>query len=171
MIGLLVPITDSASGGPAVTVQARGTFYQMIPMALGSPRQGWRPFEWGAGLLLREGISVSQLRATALLRQPGDADQWLPVKFAPAGAYSLVIAVNSAVQVAHVRILGPDNRLVRECSGPTRLETELQCRWDGRDKDSRNIPAGSYRLVARAADGGGALLNVSLRHDPTWLAR
>lgn len=151
---------------PAVTVQARGGDYQMTPLRLGSPRQGWRAFEWGAGLLQRENISPSQLRATAFLRQPGDADQWLPVKFTPAGVYSLVIASNGALPVANVRILGPGSRLVQECSGPTRLETELLCRWDGR-KD----PAGTYRLVARSADGGGALLNVSLRHDPRWLAR
>jgi hypothetical protein len=151
---------------PAVTVQARGGDYQMTPLRLGSPRQGWRTFEWGAGLIQRETISPSQLRATALLRQPGDADQWLPVKFNPAGVYSLVIASHGALPVANVRILGPGSRLVLECSGPTRLESELLCRWDGR-KD----PAGTYRLVARSADGGGALLNVSLRHDPRWLVR
>jgi hypothetical protein len=117
-------------------------------------------------LIQRETISPSQLRATALLRQPGDVDQWLPVKFTPAGGYSLVIASNGALPVANVRILGPGSRLVLECSGPTRLESELLCRWDGR-KD----PAGTYRLVARSADGGGALLNVSLRHDPRWLVR
>ena len=151
---------------PAVMVQARGGDYQMTPLRLGSPRQGWRAFEWGAGLIQRENISPSQLRATALLRQPGDVDQWLPVKFTPAGVYSLVIASNGALPLANVRIIGPGNRLVQECSGHTRLETELLCRWDGR-KD----PAGTYRLVARSADGGGAPLNVSLHHDPRWLSR
>ena len=151
---------------PAVMVQARGGDYQMTPLRLGSPRQGWRTFEWGAGLIQREQISASQLRATALLRQPGDADQWIPVKFTPAGGYSLVIASNGALPVANVRIIGPGNRLVQECSGPTRLETELLCNWDG-----RNEPAGTYFLVARSAEGRGNLLNVSLRHDPRWLAR
>ena len=56
---------------PAVTVQAGGGDYQMTPLRLGSPRRGWRAFEWGAGLILRENISASELRATALLRQPG----------------------------------------------------------------------------------------------------
>jgi hypothetical protein len=163
VLRLLVP---SVLGQPAVTLQARGREYQMTPLRLGNPHQGWLPFEWGAGLIQRENISASQLRATALLRQPGDADQWLPVKFTPAGVYSLVIASNGTLPVANVRILGPGNRLVQECSGPTRLEGELLCRWDGR-KD----PAGTYRLVARSADGGGALLNVSLRHDPRWLVR
>jgi hypothetical protein len=151
---------------PAVSVQALGGDYQMTPLRLGSPRQGWRAFEWGAGLIQREQISASQLRATALMRQPGDADQWLPVKFTPAGVYSLVIASNGALPVATVRILGPGSRVVKECSGPTRLETELLCRWDG-----RNDPAGTYRLVARSSEGGGALLNVTLRHDPRWLTR
>jgi hypothetical protein len=151
---------------PAVTVQARGGEYQMTTLRLGSPRQGWRAFEWGAGLILRENISPRQLRATALLLQPGDVDQWLPVKFTGAGDYSLVIASNGALPVANVRILGPGRRLVKECSGRTRLETELLCRWDG-----RNDPAGTYRLVARSAEGGGELLNVSLRHDPRWLTR
>lgn len=32
-------------------------------------------------------------------------------------------------------------------------------------------PAGVYSLVARAADGGGALLNVTLRDAPRWLSR
>ena len=151
---------------PAVTVQARGGDYQMTPLRLGSPRQGWRTFEWGAGLIQRENISSSQLRATALLRQPGDADQWLPVKFTPAGGYSLVIASNGTLPLANVRILGPGKRLVQECSGPTLLETELLCNWDG-----RNEPAGTYFLVARSAEGRGNLLNVSLRHDPRWLSR
>lgn len=160
---LLVP---ADSGSPAVTVQALGGEYLMTPLRLGGPRQGWRAFEWGAGLIQRENITASQLRATALLSQPGDADQWLPVKFSPAGVYSLVIASNGALPVATVRILGPGSRLVKECSGPTRLESELVCRWDGRKE-----PAGTYRLVARSAEGGGALLNVSLRHDPSWLTR
>jgi hypothetical protein len=160
---LLVP---AGQNSPAVSVQALGGEYQMTPLRLGSPRQGWRPFEWGAGLIQRENISGRQLRATAQLSQPGDVDQWLPVKFAPAGFYSLVIASNGTLPVAHVRILGPGSRLVQECSGPTRLESELLCRWDG-----RNLPAGTYRLVARSAEGGGALLNVSLRHDPSWLTR
>jgi hypothetical protein len=153
-------------GFPAVTVQARGGDYQMTPLRLGSPHQGWRSFAWGSGVIKREGIQPIELRATALLRQPGDADQWLPVKFTRAGVYSLVIASNGALPVANVRILGPGSRLVKECSGPTQLETELLCRWDG-----RNDPAGTYRLVARSAEGGGALLNVSLRHDPRWLTR
>ena len=160
---LLVP---AGQGSAAVTVQALGGEYQMTPLRLGSPHKGWRPFEWGAGLIRRENISASQLRATALLSQPGNADQWLPVKFSPAGSYSLVIASNGALPVAHVRILGPGSRLVQECSGPTRLESELLCRWDG-----RNVPAGTYRLVARSAEGGGTLLNVSLRHNPDWLTR
>ena len=151
---------------PAVSVQALGGDYQMTPLRLSSPRQGWRAFEWGAGLIQREQIGASQLRATALLSPPGDADQWLPVKFTAAGVYSLVIASNGSLPVATVRILGPGRRLVKECSGPTRLETELHCRWDG-----RNDPAGLYRLVARSAEGGGELLNVSLRHDPSWLSR
>ncbi|MFN9622265.1 MAG: hypothetical protein ACK587_05455 [Cyanobacteriota bacterium] len=163
VIRLQVPAGLEAT---VVTVQARGGDYQMTPLRLGSPRQGWRAFEWGAGLILRENISPSQLRATALLRQPGDADQWLPVKFTPAGVYSLVIASNGALPVANVRILGPGKRLVQECSGPTRLETELLCNWDG-----RNEPAGTYILVARSAEGRGNLLNVSLRHDPRWLSR
>jgi hypothetical protein len=32
---------------------------------------------------------------------------------------------------------------VRECSGSTRVETELPCRWEARDR-----PAGKYRLIA-----------------------
>jgi len=151
---------------PAVTVQARGGAYQMTPLRMSNPSEGWRVFEWGAGLIQLESISPSQLRATALLRQPGDADQWLPVKFSSAGVYSLVIASNGALPVATVRILGPGDRLVKECSRATRLETELPCRWD-----ARTTPAGTYRLVARPAEGDGALLNVSLRHDPRWLMR
>lgn len=165
-IALMVPAGASGPDGPMVTVRARGSDYQMIPLQLGSSRQGWRPFAWGTGLLQREGIGIGQLRATALLRQPGDADLWVPVKFASAGAYTLVIASNGALPVANVRIFGPGSRLVQECSGPTQLETELLCRWDG-----RNVPAGTYRLVASSAQGGSALLNVSLRHDPSWLKR
>jgi hypothetical protein len=160
---LLVP---AELGSPVVTAQALGGEYQMTPLRLGTPRQGWRPFEWGAGLIQRERISATQLRATAMLSQAGEADQWLPVKFSPAGAYSLVISSNGALPVANVRILGPGSRLVKECSGPTRLESELFCRWD-----ARNLPPGTYQLVARSAEGGGALLNVSLRHNPSWLTR
>jgi hypothetical protein len=163
MYRLLVPAGPKT---PDVKVKALGSDYQMTPLRLGTPRQGWRPFEWGAGLIQRERISASQLRATALLIQPDGAYQGLPVKFSPAGAYSLVIASNASLPVANVRILGPGSRLVKECSGPTRLESELVCRWD-----ARNLPAGTYRLVARSAEGGGALLNVSLRHNPSWLTR
>lgn len=166
VLSLQVPAAAAGQDDPAVTVQARGGSYQMTPLRLGRARTGWRAFEWGAGVIKREAISANQLRATALLRQPGDADQWLPVKFAPAGAYNLVIASNGALPVASVRILGPDGRLERECSGPTRLETELPCRWEARDR-----PAGIYRLIARSAEGGSPLLNVSLRHDPSWLKR
>jgi len=164
VLGLQVPAAAASQDDPAVTVQARGGDYQMTPLRLGSARTGWRSFEWGAGVIRREGIDPSKLRSTALLRQPGEADQWLPVKFAPAAAYNLVITSNGAQPVASVRILGPGNRLVRECSGPTRVETELPCRWEARDR-----PAGTYRLIARSAESGSPLLNVSLRHDPSWL--
>jgi hypothetical protein len=121
---------------------------------------------WGAAVIQREEIRVNQLRAIALLRQPGDADQRLPVKFAPAGEYNLVIASNASVPVATVRIVDADNLLVRECLVPPRLETELPCRWEARDR-----PAGNYRLIVHSAEGNKTLLNVSLRHDPRWLAR
>lgn len=169
VFSLQVPATPADQGEPSVTVQARGGEYQMTPLRLGSPQQGWRGFVWGAGLLQQEGISPNQLRATALLSQMGSADQWLPVKFSPAGAYSLVIASNGAQPLANVRILSSDKRLVHECSGPTRLETELVCRWNGRDREGRMSPAGRYLLIARPAEGGSSALNVSLRHDPRWL--
>jgi hypothetical protein len=166
VLSLQVPAPGADQDVPAVTVQARGGKYLMTPLRLGTAHQGWRSFSWGSGVIKREGIQPIELRATALLRQPGDADQWLPVKFTTADVYSLVIASNGALPVANVRILGPGRRFVKECSGPTRLETELLCRWDG-----RNDPAGIYRLVARSAEGGGELLNMSLRHDPRWLSR
>ena len=169
VLSLQVPAIPAGQGDPSVTVQARGGDYQMTPLRLGNPQQGWRDFVWGAGLLQQEGISATQLRATALLSQSGSADQWLPVKFAPAGAYSLVIASNGAQPLANVRILGSDRRLVHECTGPTRLETELVCRWNGRDREGRISPAGRYLLIARPAEGGNSALNVSLRHDPRWL--
>jgi hypothetical protein len=149
-----------------VTVQARGGEYQMTPLNFGSPRQGWREFIWAAGLIRREAITPSELRATAFLQQPGEATQWVPVRFAPSVTYSLVIASNGSQPLAYVRILGPGDRLVKECSGPTRLEGELFCQWDG-----RRHPAGSYRLEARAAGSGAGPLNLSLRHDPSWLTR
>jgi hypothetical protein len=163
---LLVPAIGSARQMPELKVQARGGEYQMIPLQLGLPRQGWRDFIWSAGLIRREAIHPRELRATAQIHQPGEATQWLPVRFSPATTYSLVIASNAPQPVAYVRILGPGDRPVKECSGPTRLEGELLCQWDGRRQ-----PAGSYRLEVRAATGEAGSLNVSLRHDPSWLSR
>jgi hypothetical protein len=151
---------------PDVILQARGGEYQMIPLQMGSSLQGWREFIWGAGVIQRERINPTELRATAILQQPGEAKQWVPVRFAPSAAYSLVVASNGSQSVAYVRIFGPGDRLVKECSGPTQLDGELLCQWD-----SRRNPAGNYRLEARAVGSGAGSLNVSLRHDPSWLTR
>ena len=161
---LWVPISTVYLPHLNVRVQARRGHYLMEPLQFGSAQEGWKTFTWGTAVIRREQIREDQLRATALLRQPGDADQWLPVKFAPANAYNLVIASNAALRVDFVRIVDSNDQLVRECSGPTRLETELPCRWDARDR-----PAGTYRLIIRSADSGNPLLNVSLRHNPSWL--
>jgi hypothetical protein len=166
--GLLFTLQVPARGlsQPDITLQTRGGEYQMIPLQLGISIQGWREFIWGAGVIQRERITPSELRATARLQQPGEANKWLPVWFAPSATYSLVVASNGSLPLAYVRIFGPGDRLVKECSGPTRLDGELLCQWDGR----RN-PVGNYRLEARVAGSGAGSLNVSLRHDPSWLTR
>lgn len=165
VIGLQVPAGSASQKEPAVTVQANGGDYKMTPLGLASPRAGWRSFYWGAGVIRRENISLSQLHATALISQSGQAHQKLPVKFAPAGAYNLAITTNGAQRVAYVRIVNSNNQLVSDCAGSTRLERELHCRWE-----ARNRPAGSYRLIARSTEGG-TLLNENLLHDPSWLGR
>ncbi len=161
---LQIPVSNSGLPDPDVIVKAVNSTYLMTPLRLGPARLGWKSFAWGGGVIRREKIASTDLRATALTGRTGDQDQRLPVKFAPARAYNLVITSNGPLPVAYVRILGPGSRLIKECSGTTLLETELLCRWDG-----RNDPAGTYLLVARSADSGNTLLNVSLRHDPSWL--
>lgn len=168
VFNLQVPETPNVQVEPSVLVQARSGDYKMKPLRLGRPVQGWREFFWGAELLLQEEINTKQLRATAVLSPPGSADEWLPVKFTAAGAYNLVIASNAPQLVATIRILSMDKRLVHECSGPTRLEAEFICLWNGRDRNGRISPAGRFFLIVRPA-GGGRGLNVSLRHDPRWL--
>jgi hypothetical protein len=136
----------------------------MEPIRLDRARKGWNSFTWGADVIRREKISPEQLRATAVITQPGDEDRWLPVKFAPAAVYTLVIASNGSLPVGYVAIVGPGRQVLKRCSGPFRIESELHCRWD-----ARKVPAGTYELVAESSKYEQTLLNVSVRHDPTWL--
>jgi len=160
-------VPDEPGSDPLnVKVKARRGVYQMTPFRLGESRKGWTPFEWGVGMLSRYGIRSDELRATARLSKSGGEVQWLPVRFAPANSYSLVISGDSGLALAHVRIVGPDKKLVKECSGPIQLDGDLLCTWDG-----RNNSAGIYSLIAPHANDPAKQLNLSLRHNPKWLER
>jgi len=164
VFSLQVPVSSADRREPAVKVHAWHGNYLMEPIRLNQSNKGWRSFIWSAGVISRERISPEQLRATAQITQPGDEDQWLPVKFAPSAIYTLVIASNGSLPVDYVFIVGPGRQVVKRCSGPFRIESELRCLWD-----ARSVPAGTYELVAQSSDVGQTLLNVSLRHDPRWL--
>jgi hypothetical protein len=150
---------------PKVAVEAWKANYRMEPLRLAAPKQGWSEFSWAETVIQGERIPYHQLRATALLRPPGDANQWLPVRFAPASSYSLVISSNGSLPIANVRIVRPDNQTVAQCTVPIRLDQDLLCSWKAAD-----LPAGPYLLRARDKNGR-TVLNETLRHDPRWLSR
>jgi hypothetical protein len=162
---LQIPVGPPGLPEPVVAVKAWKGNYRMEPLRLGAADQGWKAFSWGAAVIQGQRIPSQQLRATALLRSPGDADQWLPVRFAPASSYSLVISSNGSLPIASVRIVTPDNKKVEECSGPTRMDQDLLCTWKAAD-----LPRGTYLLRARD-ENGRMVLNETLLHDPRWLRR
>jgi hypothetical protein len=167
-IGFSVP-DESGSDPLRVKVLNRNGSYRMTPYRLGKSQQkGWRPFNWGVGMLRNGGIKSDELRATAVLGKVGGDRQWLPVRFAPAKSYSLVIS-SIGYELSYVHIVGPDKQLVKECSGPIKLDGDLLCEWD-----AGNNPPGIYRLIfpfANAKDSYGypPHLGVPLRHNPNWL--
>jgi hypothetical protein len=162
---LQIPVSPAGLPEPAVAVEASKSNYRMEPLRFGSPKQGWKAFTWGAAVIQGQGIGGEQLRATALLRPSGDANQWLPVRFASAASYTLVISSNASLPIASVRIVRPDNQIVAQCSGPTRMDQELLCTWK-----AAVLPSGTYLLRARD-ESGRTVLNETLRHDPRWLGR
>lgn len=164
---LQVPASPPGLPEPQVAVEAWKGNYLMEPQRLAAATPGWKQFSWGAAVIQGQGIPSQQLRATALLRPPGDAKQWLPVRFAPAASYSLVISSNASLRVSSVRIVGPNNEVVANCTASVRIDQDLPCTWKAAD-----LPAGSYRVIARSSDSPDRLLlNETLRHDPRWLTR
>ena len=95
-----------------------------------------------------ETVPYHQLLATALLQPPGDANRWLPVRFAPASSYSLVISSNGSLPISNVRIVRSGNQIVAQCTGSTRLDQDLLCTWKAAD-----LPRGTYLLRARDENG------------------
>jgi hypothetical protein len=164
-----VPILSGNMSDPDINVQALRSSYLMIPLRLGSAKSGWKTFAWGGGVIRRERVDPGELRSTAVLSQSGDADLWIPVRFLQSITYSIIISSNASLKISGVSIVDSKNNTVYVCSGPTRLESELLCQWNGRSRDGRTSPAGSYRLVAQPAEMGIPPLNLSLRHDPKWL--
>lgn len=160
---LQIPVSPPGLPEPAVAVVAWKGNYRMEPLRLAAANQGWKEFSWGAAVIQGQGIPYGQLRATALLKPSGDANQWLPVRFAPASSYNLVITSNTSLPIATVRILRSDYKVVAECPSRPRMDQDLLCTWKAAD-----LPAGTYLLRARAEDGR-TVLNETLRHDPRWL--
>ncbi len=162
---LQIPVSPAGLPEPEVAVEASKSNYLMTPLRFAPPKQGWKAFTWGAAVIQGQKIEGEQLRATARLRPSGDANQWLPVRFAPAAGYSLVISGNASLPITTVRIVRPDDRIVAQCPAPARIEHDLVCTWKAAD-----LPSGTYLLRARD-ESGKTVLNVTLRHDPRWLSR
>ena len=163
---LQVPVLAQGRREPAVAVEAWKANYRMEPRRLEVSNQGWKRFSWGAAVIQGQGISADQLRATALLRTPGDTDQWLPVVFGPANGYNLVISSNASLRVSSVRIVGANMEKVRDCiTRPALLDQDLPCAWN-----AAGLKPGAYRLLVRS-EKGDTLLDETVRHDPRWLIR
>ncbi len=163
---LRVPVAPAGWPAPVMSVQAKKDntiHYLMRPLRLTDPQGGWRFFYWGAGVMEGQAIPRERLRAAAAIHPPGDEDQWLPVWFSPDSSYTLVIRSNASLPVASVRIVDADNRTKETCLRNSRIEQDFPCIWR-----AKTLPAGTYRLIVRAADGA-TVLNTSLRHDPRWL--
>jgi len=161
---LQVPVLPEGRREPLVAVEAWKANYRMEPRRLEATRQGWKHFSWGAAVIQGQGITADQLRATALLRTPGDTDQWLPVLLGPASGYNLVISSNASLRVSSVRLLGPNKEKVKDClTRPALLDQDLPCSWN-----AAGLKAGPYRLLVRN-EAGDTLLDETLRHDPRWL--
>ncbi|MFN6339085.1 MAG: hypothetical protein ACK41W_10240 [Cyanobacteriota bacterium] len=162
-----IPPVPAGLPEPDVSVHAWKGNYVMEPLRLTATERGWRGFSWGAGVIRRQDIPSQELRATAKIRPPGEAIQWVPVRFSPSPSYRLVISSNASLEVASLRIVDESNQIVAQCSGPTRINQDLPCTWK-----AANLPAGTYRLIARSTDPNAPLLlNATLRHDPRWLSR
>lgn len=164
VFSLQVPVSQAGLPEPSVRVQAWRGNYLMEPIRLDPISQGWKGFSWGAGVIRKERISPKDLRATAHIKQPGDADQWMPVRFGPTSTYTLVIASNGPISVDSVFVVGPNRNVVKRCSGPSRIDFELRCLWK-----AANNPSGSYQIMAYSSGSREVLMNVRLRHDPHWL--
>jgi hypothetical protein len=167
VFNIQVPASPPGLPEPAVRVEAWKGNYIMEPLRFAPPIGGWKTFSWGAAVIQGQGIPSRQLRATAEMRPPGDAIQWLPVRFSPASSYTIVVSSNGSLEVSSVRIIGPNKEKILNCSGRTRIDQDLFCTWKAAD-----LPTGNYRLIARSSDPGAPLLlNATLRHDPRWLSR
>ncbi|MEB3156097.1 MAG: hypothetical protein VKO26_01510 [Cyanobacteriota bacterium] len=166
VFALQIPVVEPVQADPEVAVTARKGNYRMDPLRFSAPKRGWKGFTWGAAVIQGQRIASERLRATALLKPPGDSQQVLPVRFAPASSYRLVMSTDASLTVTSVRILDLNKRKVADCAGPgTRIDPDLLCTWN-----AANLPAGTYTLQARD-EAGKTVLNQLLRHDPRWLKR
>ena len=74
-IRLRIPPSGRATPDPEVWVVETTRNYKMKPLAYSQAPDRWRDFSWGASVLHQLSIQPEQLRATALLKGGGGADQ------------------------------------------------------------------------------------------------
>ncbi|MFN9623791.1 MAG: hypothetical protein ACK587_13325 [Cyanobacteriota bacterium] len=159
---LRVPVIGRSSAKPEVTVETSRNNYKMKPLEWRQRGDNWQEFAWGVAVLNQLGIKPAQLRATALLPGGGGASRQLPVWFADARAYTLIVGSNTPLRLRLFRVKGPDGRVVEDfLSGGTDARRAI---WD-----ARRLPRGIYTIEAQADDPSTKPLITAVQHDPRWL--
>jgi hypothetical protein len=162
---LRVPMAAEAGGStPEVVVQARRRNYQMQPLRFRTGRNKWSEFAWGVAVLDNLRIDPRQLRALATLNRAGEATEQLPVWFAEAESYTLVLDSNMPLRLRTFQVRAANGSRVMDLLKQDR--TSPVRRWN-----ARQLPAGVYTIEARADDEFARPLVVTVRHDPRWLGR
>jgi len=152
----------AGSAQPEVTVETSRNNYRMKPLEWRRGEGNWKEFVWGVGVLNQLGIRPNQLRATALLKAGGATERQLPVWFADASAYTLIVGSNEPQRLRVFRITGPDGReVVNFLRGGN--ET-MKATWE-----ARGLPRGIYTIEARSEDPSSRPLITQVQHDPRWL--
>lgn len=165
---LRLPVLPGEGGTEVkVVVQARKRNYKMEPLDFQSLSNGWREFRWGSGVIEDLEIPRDKLLAKAVMEKEGAAVELLPVWFAPAKAYSLILEGNTTVELMRFQVRDGRGRIVQDFlrSGNKTNRGEVYYQfWE-----ASRLPAGVYTIEASTIRGATSSVNVRVRHDPRWL--
>ncbi|HAC65443.1 MAG TPA: hypothetical protein DCF68_18410 [Cyanothece sp. UBA12306] len=158
---------------PEIKIYSLQQKYQLIPLRLRTRGYNYK-FQWSNAVIKTEKIPLENLNAKAFITAPQIV--YLPVIFnSSANEYNIVLNADRRVSITEFKIQQKNNVIYQTSRSQFQPKGQIFFSWNGRKKDGKIAPAGSYQLRVKAkleqddAPPENASVNITFKHNPQWL--